>query len=505
MMAVTADPGPTPRTMSLFPGCFLPYECGSSAFSSIRTPMLRVPFFLWLCLALTRTTWAQPAQPDSQPTQAADSQSSSSQAIDPERWNVYYQATSIGDYHGSFRAPYTGGFSLQPYPERDVSLTTTLFLGLRLSRSAQVYFDPEVAGGRGFSGVDGMANSPNGELPRVASATPKPYLARAYVVCDFGFGDGQERIESDANQLAGTRPSTRYTIIAGRFTVTDFFDYNRYSHDPRTQFMGWGVMYNGAWDYPADTRGYTWGWVHEFHTNHWSVRYGSAAEPRTANGERFDRRLLRDRGDMIEGEVDYSVYKHPGAVRLLGYWNHSHSGSYGEALVLARATGSAPDVNATLKWGRLKYGSGVSWDQEITRNIGVFGRLGWNDGKTESFAFTAIDRLATAGVSLTGTRWKRPHDVAASELTISGLSHIHAEYLAAGGYDFLIGDGALRYGTEKVWESYYNAALFPGFTAGIDLQRVWNPAYNQDRGPVWVASLRLHMEFGKGFAALPGR
>ena len=72
---------------------------------------------------------------------------------------------------------------------------------------------------------------------------------------------------------------TRYSITVGRFTVTDFFDNNRYSHDPRTQFMGWGVMYNGAWDYPADTRGYTWGWMHEFHTKNWSVRYASVAEP----------------------------------------------------------------------------------------------------------------------------------------------------------------------------------------------------------------------------------
>ena len=73
---------------------------------------------------------------------------------------------------------------------------------------------------------------------------------------------------------------TRYSITVGRFTVTDFFDNNQYSHDPRTQFMGWAVMYNGAWDYPADTRGYTWGWVHEFHTRRWSLRYASAAMPR---------------------------------------------------------------------------------------------------------------------------------------------------------------------------------------------------------------------------------
>ncbi len=96
-----------------------------------------------------------------------------------------------------------------------------------------------------------------------------------------------------------------------------------------------------------------------------------------------------------------------------------------------------------------------------------------------------------------GTKWKRKNDVAASAITLSGLSGVHAVYLARGGLDFLIGDGALRYGTEKVWESYYSARLFPGFFAGYDLQRVANPAYNRDRGPIWVSSLRLHLEIGK--------
>ena len=169
-----------------------------------------------------------------------------------ERWNLYFQATSIGDYHPSFPALYSGDHSLQNYMERDVSLTSTLYLGIRLAANTQVYIDPEIAGGRGFSGVNGVANAPNGELPRVASATPKPYVARAYINQDFGFGSAREVFDSGENQLAGSRPMNRYSITAGRFTVTDFFDNNRYSHDPRTQFMGWAVMYNGAWDYPAE-------------------------------------------------------------------------------------------------------------------------------------------------------------------------------------------------------------------------------------------------------------
>ena len=416
---------------------------------------------------------------------------------EPERWNLFYQATSIGQYHGTFRSPYSGPFSLQNYPERDVSLTTTLFLGLRLEKNTALYFDPEIAGGRGFSSVDGLANSSNGELPRVASAAPKPYVARLYVSHDFGFGNETESVEADENQLAGARPLNRYTITAGRFTLTDFFDDNKYSHDPRTQFIGWAVMFNGAWDYPADVRGYTWGWMHEFHARNWSVRYASASMPRVANGLRFDRRLFRNRGDVFEGEYRYTLSKHAGTIRALHYLNHADAGSYAEAIRQAALTGGAPDVTSTRRNGTLKYGFGLNMEQELTKNIGVFARLGWNDGKTESFAFTAIDRLATAGISIGGERWRRPFDTVATELTVSGISGVHALYLARGGYDFLIGDGRLQYGPEYISETYYSAHLFPGFFASFDLQHVANPAYNQQRGPVWIPSIRLHLELGK--------
>ncbi len=407
-----------------------------------------------------------------------------------ERWNLNFQATSIGQYHGTFNSPYSGDHSLQAYTERDVSITSTLFFGLRLEPNTYLYFNPELAGGRGFSGVNGLANSSNGELPRVSSATPKPYLARLHGSHDFGFGSAPEHFDSDDNQLAGDRPLKRYTITAGRFTLTDFFDDNRYSHDPRMQFTGWSVMYNGAWDYPADVRGYTWGWVHDVHLRNWSFRFAQAAMPRVANGSQLDRRVFVNRGDVFEGEYRYTLAAHPGAVRALSYLNHANAGTYAEANKEAH-----PDITATRRNGTLKYGFGLNAEQEIAKDIGVFGRLGWNDGKTESFAFTAIDRLATFGVSMTGSRWHRRNDNVGTELTIAGISGVHAVYLARGGLDFLIGDGRLAYSPERIWESYYSARLFAGFFVTYDLQYASNPAYNSDRGPVWISSLRLHTEF----------
>jgi high affinity Mn2+ porin len=410
------------------------------------------------------------------------------QAPASENWNLSWQATSIGQTHPPFTALYTGPLSLVPHREADVSITTTLYFGLRLTPNTQFYFDPEVAGGRAFSNTNGVANFPNGEMPRVSTATPKPYIARLFVTHDFAFGDEREPVEGDQDQLAGSRPVNRYTLIVGRFTVTDFFDDNKYSHDPRTQFMGWAIMYNGAWDYPADTRGYTWGWVHELHTRHWSFRYGTAAMPRVANGLRFDRRIFRNHADMAEVERRFQS----GTVRLLLYRNHYQGGSYAVAINQPQ-----PNVADSALVGRLKYGFGISADQEIVKGVGVFGRLGWNDGKNESFAFTVMDRLAEGGVSVNGARWHRKDDTVATALTVAGLSGVHATYLARGGLDFLIGDGKLQYGPETVWESYYSARLFPGFFVTLDAQHITNPAYNQDRGPLWAYSLRLHVEAGK--------
>jgi len=446
--------------------------------------------FIWA--ALLHAQDLSPANPDT----SDSSQSGTDVETGPERWNLYYQATSIGDYHGKFHSPYEDALSLQDYPERDVSLTTTLFFTWRLEQNTFLVFNPEIAGGKGFSGVDGIANQPNGEIPRVASATPKPYIARLFIQHDFGFGSAKEHQESDENQLAGDRPVNRYSIYAGRFTVTDYFDNNNYTHDPRMQFMAWGVMYNGAWDYPADTRGYTWGIVQEANTRNWSFRYGIVAEPKVANGQQFDRRLFRDHGQVWEAERRYSWRNRAGAVRVLAYDNRAQGGNYGQALALAAQTGTTPNVYLTSRVGTLKYGAGISFDQAITNSLGLFVRLGWNDGKTQSFAFTAIDRLASGGVSLKGTHWKRRDDVVATSLTASGLSAVHSQYLAAGGSDFLIGDGALNYAPEYVWESFYQARLAPGFFAAFDVQRDTNPAYNHDRGPVMIYSIRLHIALG---------
>ncbi len=423
-----------------------------------------------------------------------------SDSPDPEpdngRWNLYFQSTAIGDMHPGFPAAYSGPNSLPDYTEKRVSWTGTIFFDFSLASNLDVVLDPEIAGGRGFGLVTGLAGFPNGEIPRVGAATPTVYLARGYLRYVIPFGGASHFVPGGPNQLARPLPASRFTIIAGKFGLNDFFDNNTYSHDPRTQFMNWAIMDNGAWDYPADVRGYTIGAVEELAIGSWSFRNGTAMEPTVANGPTLDTRLAKNRGEVAEIEHDHSLHGHPGAIRLLGFLNREDAGVFLDALHNAEASHATPTLDGTRANGTPKYGFGLNVEQEITRDIGLFGRYGWADGKTEAWAFTQIDRTLSGGASVTGRLWRRPQDHFGIAAVRNYLSGDQRAYLAAGGLGFIIGDGALRYAPESIFETYYAVPLRYGFTASLDYQHAANPAYNQARGPVSIYSLRIHWESG---------
>ena len=268
------------------------------------------------------------------------------------RWTIHFQATSIGQHHGSFRSLYEGENSLPPHPESRVSLTATIFLGFRVNRHVELVVNPEVAGGKGFGMVTGIAGFTNGEIPRVSSATPTLYPARAFVRTVWALGPETEFVENGANQIAESVPVKRFTTITGKFAVTDYFDSNTYSHDPRKQFMNWSLMYNGAWDYSADTRGYTMGTMEELKMKNWSLRVADVMEPTTANGPTFDTRVAKNRGDMVEWERRYTPRGRFGAVRILGFANREDAGTYREATAGERNPGPrayAPERDAEIR------------------------------------------------------------------------------------------------------------------------------------------------------------
>jgi len=324
------------------------------------------------------------------------------------RWSIHWQATTVGQAHGTFTSPYEGENSLLPEREFKASLTGTLFVAFRAARYTEFVVDPEVSGGQGLSNVTGMAGFPNGEVTRVATAMPHLYLARGYVRQTLPLGGATQMVEAAANQTTGRVPVNRLTLAAGKVAVTDFFDNNTYSHDPRTQFMNWSLMCNGAWDYPADTRGYTVGVLQDLTLGNWSFRSGTFMEPTTPNGAVFDTNLAHNHGNAGEVEARYQVGGQPGIIRALGYINREHAGTFREAL--NASPGGVPDIVATRRDGAVKYGVGLNLQQQITQDAGLFARYGWSDGKTESWAFTQIDRTLSGGVSIAGRQWKRPSD-----------------------------------------------------------------------------------------------
>jgi high affinity Mn2+ porin len=464
--------------------------------------LLRSTSALALALALSAPTRA--AEPDPAALGTLDppavtvaarpepSNASVEAAATEERFSLHYQATVATQRHPSFHAGYSGMNSLKPNAETATSVVMDLFAGARLWKGAEVYFQPELAGGRGLSSTIGVAAFPSGEVYRVGDPTPTLVVGRAYVRQTIGLGGGRSRVEPGPNQLAGTRDRDALTITVGKVATTDFVDRVPLTSDPHTQLMSWGLWASAAYDYPADTRGYSYGAAADLSIDWWSIRAGAFLEPKTANGMELEWDVAKARGVVGEVEGRYTLGGLPGAVRVLGFLNTADMGSY--ELALAQSS-SAPDVTATRAAGRTKAGFAASANQDLGSGLGVFLRVSYNDGRNETWAFTEIDRSIATGVVQAGSRWGRPDDEAGLGVVVSGLSDLHRRYLAAGGYGFIIGDGALRYAPEILGEVYYRLALTREVAVGVNYQPIFHPAYNTDRGPAHVFTGRVHVAF----------
>lgn len=408
-----------------------------------------------------------------------------------EAFSLHYQATVATQAHPGFHARYSGANSLRPGAESATSVVTDLFVGARLWSGAGAFLQPELAGGRGLSSTLGVAAFPSGEVYRVGDPAPELVVGRLFLRQVIGLGGGRVRVEPGPNQLAGAQDRDALTVTAGKLATTDVFDGNPVSNDPHTGFTSWGLWASAAYDYPADTRGYTYGVAADLSVRWWSLRAGAFLEPKEANGMRLDWDVSRSRGIAFEAEARYAPGGLPGAVRALVFHNTAPMGSY--RLALAAAPPEPPDVTATRAPGRTKTGFAASADQDLGAGLSAFLRLSWNDGRTESWAFTEIDRSVAGGVVQSGARWGRPRDAAGVGLVVSGLSNVHRRYLAAGGLGFILGDGALRYGFEVLGEAFYRFALSREISLAVAYQPIFNPGYDRDRGPVSVFTGRVHV------------
>ena len=423
-----------------------------------------------------------------QPTAAATSP--------PRDWEWFGQITNVTQEHPSFRSPYRGDNSLDP--SRRIAETTdiTLYAGVRLWRGAEAWVNPEVDQGFGLSDTLGAAGFPSGEAYKVGADKPYWRLPRAFVrqVIDLnGSGGKTETVEAAANQLAGTRPVDNVTLTLGKFGVPDVFDSNRYAHDPRADFLNWSIIDAGAFDYAADSWGFTYGAAAEWTRSWWTLRAGLFQLSPVPNGK-IIRPTFNQQMWVTEVEARHDWMGHPGKVKLLVFLNHGKMGAYRDAIDLARSAGGVPDT-ALVRRVADNVGYAVNVEQEISTDLGFFLRASTNSGRKEAYEFTEINRSISLGFALRGAAWGRADDTFGLGAAFNGLSADARGYFAAGGLGILIGDGALNYASERVTEAYYSARLAKQATVSINYQNLGNPAHNRDRGPVSVYGVRLHLEF----------
>jgi high affinity Mn2+ porin len=467
---------------------------------------------LAVCLALPRTAWPQNSTPDPSlprtdvPVGVATSDEADTDSKDPltvfphsetSRYWISGQANIILQWHGSFPAKYSGPNSLHSQPENATSKVFTLFLGYELTHNFEVFLNFESASGHGVSEALGLAGATNLDIVRNPQLSHAPYVARAMFRWIIPLTSDRVASERGPFSLATTLPARRFEFRFGKFGIADFFDQNSWGTDSRLQFLNWTVDNNGAWDYAANTRGYTDGAILEYDDHWWTVRFAEALMPKVANGINLDADVTRARAENLEAEARGNLFFHrAGVVRLLGYLNHADMGNYAEAIRdFKNHLTSVPDIVFTRQQGRHKYGFGLNFEQELPAKLGVFGRLGWSDGRNESFAYTEVDRTFELGAFTKGDTWKRKNDRAGVAFVANGIVAAHQQYLALGGKGFLLGDGALTYGPEKIFEGFYTVHMWRGFFGAFDLQHFNNPGYNKDRGPVLVPGVRFHVDF----------
>ncbi|WP_149536651.1 carbohydrate porin [Siccirubricoccus phaeus] len=434
----------------------------------------------------------KPGEPNVGPPEAAlfPDLAAQQDRLEEQGWLVRGQATFVLQGHPRFRSPYRGENSLSPTANARNTFSTDLMLGRRLWQGAEVILDASITRGFGLSNSTGVAAFPNNEAFRLGSTEPYFYVPRLFMRQTIGLSEDTVETDDDPLRFTGPLPRERLTITAGKFSVWDIFDDNRYAHDARTQFLNWALVGAGGFDFAADARGWTYGAALEWENGTWGLRAGAFQVARRVNSLFMDPALTR--AWQVIGQVDHfhAINGRPGAVRVLYGASRTRQSNWGELFENGFGTFEKNPTGY-----RLKHMLALNLEQEITDDLGAFARLSWNDGRTQNWMFTEMDRAVSAGLSLRGLRWNRPADTVGLATNVGWISEGRRRYLEAGGIGFITGDGRLNYAPEWVTEFYYDAQAAPGLNVALNYQLAVNPAYNADRGPVHVLAVRLRAAF----------
>lgn len=414
-----------------------------------------------------------------------------------ENWQAKFQSTYIWQQSSGFPAAYSGQNSLSDQREKGYTFTATAFLGARPWHGGEVYLNAEVGQGDPLSGLLGLGGFTNGEATKVSGTHPKAYLQRLFLRQTWNLGGESEYIASDFNRMAGYVDKNRFVLTVGNFSTLDVFDGNSYAKDPRTQFLNWSNMAYTAFDYAADARGFGWGFAGEWYRDDWVFRFGRMTGPKDPNGETLDFQLLKHYGDQVEVEHAHQIGGQPGKVRLLAWRDRAVLATFNDASAwyLSHPGGNPQAIFDVRNGAQIKYGFGINIEQAVNDDLGFFLRAMHADGRTETFAFTEADGSLATGLQLKGTDWGRAGDTVGLSWMRNTISADRRNYLGLGAISYFIGDGGLNYRPESILETYYSWKVIDGLWLAADYQRIANPAYNADRGPANIGSLRAHAEF----------
>jgi hypothetical protein len=416
-----------------------------------------------------------------------------------ENFSFHAQSTYINQKHNDFYSPYNSANSILSRSEggdgRSYSLTGTIYLGARIWDNTEVYYNPEMFSGTPFTGsLVGLGGVQNGELQKGSFAPPIYYTARAYVKQTFQFGSEREYLDSSANQLAGYIDTNRLVISVGKFNTLDFFDDNTYSHDPRVEFQNFALFSMGAYNYAADTKGFTFGIVAEWFKDDWLFKVARLAMPKVPNTADLDYSLQNNYGDQAEISHQHILFGQPGVARLLVFRANAFMSTYRDAIDLGARTSTTPDILSTRYAYQSLNGYGINIEQALSKDVGFFARWSWNTGNTETQTLD-ISQSLSGGFSIKGSTWGRPEDTIGIGYAINGISASEIDYLNRGGLTAFIGDGNLQYDREKIFEAFYSIKAHKYLYLTADYQRIENPAFNSARGPINIFGVRAHAEF----------
>ena len=484
--------------------CFFPGHAQSSASlpstPAAQSPVLKTPPLHFTDEAQRSPSSAAGISPEEREVPDAPSVTMFPHSDTAPYW-ISGQTNIIFQAHPSFHSPYQGTNSFHGAGEYKTSLLGTLFLGYQPQHDTRYntdfIVDFESSGGRGMSEALGLAGFTNLDVVRNPNLGSTPYLARGEIHQTIGLTSETTEADRGPFSLATQVPVRRFEFRIGKMSMPDVFDINSVGSDSHLQFTNWTIDNDGAWDYAADTRGYTVAAIAEYDDRNWSARYGLAAMPTVANGIDLDWAISRASGQNMEFELRHSfIPGRKGVTRILSFVNHAHMGTYREAVnAYLDGTDPTPEITHHEHFGAVKYGFGWNNEQEITEDFRIFSRFGWNEGQHESFAYTEVDQTVSFGGDLAGQSWHRPVDKIGVAFVSNAIKSDHQNYLKYGGLGFLLGDGKLNYGRENIVESYYNWHTWRGVFFALGLSHIDDPGYNRDRGPIWVPSVRMHVDY----------